>query len=193
MGGPKKSGENHDLAKALAHPMRVRILEVLSERVACPKDMSDMLKEPLGNVSYHTNVLREFGFIEEVRKEPRLGAVAHFYRTIPQAAPSARRFQEVPKSLRGNVAAESLGSFTAHAVAALEEGTFQRREGSILAWMPVVVDPKGWQDLLRIVKGAESRISRVAADCAQRFDEHTEQIPTAVTLSAFEISPESEG
>src|SRR3954465_3947179 len=73
------------IAKALAHPLRARILQRLGERVARPGDLALELGAPLGVVSYHVRMLRDYECVELVRTEPRRGALQHFYR--PAARP----------------------------------------------------------------------------------------------------------
>ena len=80
---PAKSTEatlDRRLIRALGHPVRVRALEVLSERVASPSELAKELREPLGNVAYHVKILEENDAIELVRTAPVRGALEHFYR-----------------------------------------------------------------------------------------------------------------
>lgn len=57
-----------NLAKALSHPLRQRILERLSEGdEASPNQLARVLDAPLGNVAYHVRVLHRLGFVELVR------------------------------------------------------------------------------------------------------------------------------
>jgi DNA-binding transcriptional ArsR family regulator len=68
------------LIKALGHPVRVRALEVLHQRIASPSELAKELREPLGNVAYHVKILEENDAIELVRTAPVRGALEHFYR-----------------------------------------------------------------------------------------------------------------
>jgi DNA-binding transcriptional ArsR family regulator len=74
------------LVRALAHPLRVQILEILSERVASPNDLSEELGVDLGHVAYHTRTLDRCGCVELVDTAQRRGATEHFYKTAPGAA-----------------------------------------------------------------------------------------------------------
>jgi DNA-binding transcriptional ArsR family regulator len=67
-------------AKAYSHPLRARILRLLGEGVRSPGDLAVELGKPLGVVSYHVRMLRDYGMVELVRTEPRRGALQHFYR-----------------------------------------------------------------------------------------------------------------
>jgi DNA-binding transcriptional ArsR family regulator len=74
------------LVRALAHPLRVQILEILSERVASPNDLSVELGVDLGHVAYHTRTLDRCGCLELVDTAQRRGATEHFYKTAPGAS-----------------------------------------------------------------------------------------------------------
>lgn len=69
-----------EAAKAVAHPLRARILEALAEESRSPNELAAEFNEPLGNVSYHVVVLRDLGMVELVATAPRRGAIEHFYR-----------------------------------------------------------------------------------------------------------------
>ena len=71
--------------KVVSHPLRLRMLAVLRERVASPSDLAGELDEPIGNVSYHMRTLADFGAVELVRTEPRRGAVEHYYQAVTDA------------------------------------------------------------------------------------------------------------
>src|SRR5881275_3503017 len=67
------------LAKALAHPLRTRILAALEGRTASPSELAAELDAPLGVLSYHVRRLTALGFVKLVRRVPRRGAVEHYY------------------------------------------------------------------------------------------------------------------
>jgi DNA-binding transcriptional ArsR family regulator len=77
------SKDLHMIAQGLngfAHPLRIKAL-VLFEREHSPSEISELLiGEPLGVVSYHVRMLRQYGLVEETRTAPRRGALEHFYR-----------------------------------------------------------------------------------------------------------------
>jgi len=70
------------VVKALSHPTRRRILELLQERdVASPVELAQELSIPLGTVSYHVRRLDQLGFIELASRTQRRGAIEHHYRS----------------------------------------------------------------------------------------------------------------
>src|SRR3954452_8660904 len=88
------------IAKDLADPLRARILQRLGERVASPVDLSVELGAPLGVVSYHVRMLRDYDCVELVRTEPRCGALQHFYRAIAGPNLDAEQWLTLPAGLR---------------------------------------------------------------------------------------------
>jgi diguanylate cyclase (GGDEF)-like protein/PAS domain S-box-containing protein len=70
------------VAKALSHPLRMRILERLRDRVASPNVLARELDEPLGNVAYHVRVLATLGCVELVEKKSSGAAFEHSYRAL---------------------------------------------------------------------------------------------------------------
>src|SRR3954462_11013969 len=96
------------IAKALAHPLRARILQRLGERVASPGDLAVELDAPLGVVSYHVRMLSDYDCVDLVRTEPRRGALQHFYKATapPQLEDSHERTMPLP--LRREFAGETI-------------------------------------------------------------------------------------
>src|SRR4051812_35732369 len=96
------------IAKALAHPLRARILQRLGERVASPGDLAAEFGAPLGVVSYHVRMLRDYDCVELVRTEPRRGALQHFYRATARPTLDQERWRPLPASLRQQLSGETL-------------------------------------------------------------------------------------
>ena len=87
------------LGRAVAHPLRVRILREMSRRAPrplSPVEFSRASGEPLGNVSYHLGALRKLGIAEVVATEQRRGALEHLHGLC---GPSAAAVQKLLESL----------------------------------------------------------------------------------------------
>jgi DNA-binding transcriptional ArsR family regulator len=69
------------IARMLTHPVRVKILDLLTEKgkPMSPKQLAEACELPLANIAYHVGLLDKAGFIVLRRREPRRGAVEHFY------------------------------------------------------------------------------------------------------------------
>lgn len=53
-----------ELLKVLAHPVRIKILEELTEGVKCVSDFEEMLEISQPNVSQHLSLLRTHGVVD---------------------------------------------------------------------------------------------------------------------------------
>ncbi|HLI58167.1 MAG TPA: winged helix-turn-helix domain-containing protein [Solirubrobacteraceae bacterium] len=71
--------EDPRYAKALAHPLRVRILAILQAQDASPVQLASRLDASLGTVAYHVRTLERLGLIEMVATHQRRGATEHVY------------------------------------------------------------------------------------------------------------------
>jgi DNA-binding transcriptional ArsR family regulator len=138
---------DESLIKALAHPLRWRIVETLVERgEASPVELARLLDQPLATVSHHTRVLRDHRCIELTRTEPRRGAIEHYYRPIMPAFFDDEQWRQVPIVLRRGLAGQVFRRIFAEAAAAGEAGGFDAA-GSHLDRMLLELDDDGWDEL----------------------------------------------
>ncbi len=177
-----------DLAKALAHPLRVRILEALEGRRASPTELVQELEEPLGNISYHSQVLIGIGCVEEVDTRPVRGAIEHFYTAHPRSFIGHQDWRRAPLPVRAGVTGEALRTFVERAGAAIDADTIDRREDTTLNWMPIIVDEQGWRETAEILDRALQELMAVAAASRERLGGEP-GIPVVTGLAAFETPP----
>jgi DNA-binding transcriptional ArsR family regulator len=138
---------DQSLMKALGHPLRWRIVEVLIERgEASPVQLARLLDQPLATVSHHTRVLRDLGCIELTRTEPRRGAVEHYYRALMPTFLDDEEWKRVPVVLRRSVAGQIFRRIIEEAAAAGEAGAFDA-PGSHVDRLLVELDDRGWREL----------------------------------------------
>ena len=84
--------------KAMSHPLRVRILALLDERIASPVELAGWLDSSLGTVAYHVRTLERMGLIELVRETRVRGAVEHHYRSKERPRVSDHAWAAAPRS-----------------------------------------------------------------------------------------------
>src|SRR5215218_9269181 len=113
------------IAKALAHPLRARILQRLGERVASPGDLAVELGAPLGVVSYHVRMLRDYDCVELVRTEPRRGALQHFYRATARPNLDEDQWRTLPAGLRRELSGETIQELVGDLAQAADAGHFE--------------------------------------------------------------------
>src|SRR6201994_1666711 len=92
---------DQNLVRALAHPMRVQILEALQGRTASPTELARQFRESLGVVSYHANALLDVDCIVQVRTQPKRGTIEHFYTARPRSFIGHQDWRKAPLSVRG--------------------------------------------------------------------------------------------
>jgi DNA-binding transcriptional ArsR family regulator len=80
MTGDGEHNDDNELLIALRHPLRRQILRKMAEQdPISPRQISDELREPLSNVSYHVRVLADCGAVTLVDTAPVRGSMQHFY------------------------------------------------------------------------------------------------------------------
>jgi DNA-binding transcriptional ArsR family regulator len=176
---------DQDLVRALAHPMRVRILEALQGRTASPTELAREFRESLGVVSYHANALLDVDCIEQVRTQPKRGTVEHFYTARPRSFIGHQDWRLAPRSVRGGVTNEAIRTFVEKVAAAIDAGTIDSRDDTTLNWMPMTVDEQGWQEAAAILDRTLRELTRVDADSRTRLG-GDDGIPIVTGLAAFE-------
>jgi DNA-binding transcriptional ArsR family regulator len=183
-------GITQQLAKALAHPLRVRILSSLHKGVSSPNQLSQELDEPLGNVSYHVKTLLEYDCVELVKTEPRRGAVEHFYCATERAFFSAGDWEKIPASARKGICGSILETVGQDATEALMAGTIDARTDSHISRTPLVVDEKGWSDIAALLAQTLDKAIAIQEEAATRLsNQEGEGISTKLAILHFEAPP----
>jgi DNA-binding transcriptional ArsR family regulator len=172
--------------KALAHPVRVEILELLNEREASPSEMKRMLGGTLNLINYHLRVLQDCGCVEISRTEPVRGAVKHFYRAVPRSFLGHQDLRDVPASIRGGATELSLRSFLKILSAAAEAGTLDS-DDTILSWLSLAVDEVGREEVIELSESTLQTYELIARRSRERAAAAGGQLlPLVVALAAFE-------
>jgi len=182
-------GITQQLAKALAHPLRVRILSSLSKGISSPNQLAQELGEPLGNVSYHVKTLLEYDCVELVKTEPRRGAVEHFYRATERAFFSAKDWEKIPASARKGINGVILEAIGQDAAAAMLANTIESRSDSHISRTPMVLDEAGWDELTKLLSDTLNRAIEIQEEAASRLaEEETDPISSTLAILNFETA-----
>ncbi len=178
------------LVRALCHPLRVQILELLSDRVASPNWLSEQLDASLSHVAYHTRTLDKCGCLVLVETAQKRGATEHFYKATPDAFVGSPAWRDVPRPVLGGISGATLQTFLDKAVAALEAGTLDGRKDTIFRWMPLLLDQQGWDEVVTIMEAATEEILAAQRQSQDRIAETGlgDAISTVVGLASFETS-----
>src|SRR4051794_29906121 len=168
-GRTRPPGETSEarIAKALAHPLRARILQRLGERVASPGDLAVELDAPLGVVSYHVRMLRDYDCVELVRTEPRRGALQHFYKATARPNLDDAQWRTLPSQLRRELAGETIQEVVNDLAGAADAGTLDDSE-LVLTRTPLELDDKAFRKLNKLLAKTHEQALSIAAESAAR-------------------------
>lgn len=177
------------VVKALSHPTRRRILELLQEReLASPVELAGDLGMPLGTVSYHVRRLESLGFIELASRTQRRGAIEHHYRASASLdRPRRRRAAGVADggSERARVAIEAVED----AQGALARGGFDTPSAGAYGRL-LLLDARGATQASAAVRRSLASVERIGRASERRIEaaRGRAEIATATAVCAlFEL------
>jgi DNA-binding transcriptional ArsR family regulator len=176
------------LVKALNHPVRVKALTILTEKVASPKEISAQIEIPLSNVSYHVRVLDELGLVEIVEEESVRGSVAHFYKAVERPLIDNPDWEKLSPKVRSAFSGYVIETLMSDAAASLAAGVFDQREDRHLSRTPLTLDEKGWHKVSEIQAKALNQILKEQAAATERLGKSKGKAIQAVAgMTCFEL------
>jgi DNA-binding transcriptional ArsR family regulator len=180
------------LVKALAHPLRIRILGVLEQRSATPKELAELLDVQLENLSYHVRTLRDFGFIKLERRRMVKGAVEHRYGMVARPEITAAAWEQLPAMVREALDAASLDQIWDVVTRAAAQDKMSRPE-SQMARLVARLDEQGMAEMSEVVSHTVDRLVEIEKQSAQRLRKHkSPEIPTVLIAMLFD-APDEDG
>ena len=159
--------------KALSHPLRVRILALLQERTASPRELAGWLGASLGTVAYHVRTLHDVGLIELVDTTQVRGAIAHHYRAIERPAVSGEEWAAAGPVVKQAAVGAALQTIDAYARAAAAAGGFDRAEAQ-LSRTNLRLDAKGWNQAAKACDKLLGELRRIEENAAKRLGKDPE-------------------
>lgn len=176
--------------KALAHPLRFRVLIVLSERVASPKEVARELDQPLGRVSHHVRSLARMGAIELVETRPRRGALEHFYRATIRPRIDDAEWSALPATLRQSIMSDALRKALMDAGAAAGAAGFEHPLAHTSITL-LQLDAQGREEVARLLASVLDEVVAVEARVRERGGGDAE--PTELVMLHFDRKADSAG
>jgi predicted ArsR family transcriptional regulator len=178
------------LATAVGHPTRARVLTVLNDRVASPKELAAEINEPLNNVAYHVDILKELGCIELVKTKQSGGGrvVEHFYRATQRSYFDQDAWEQLGEKERHTVAAMIMRMSSEDINEAMATGTFYDPGDNHISRTPLIVDRPGWDEVTAILDQALLELLKVpeaVANRAESADTKVESMPIRVAIIQF--------
>jgi hypothetical protein len=187
-----KDSNSSRLAKALAHPIRIKILAAMNAptRRLSPSDFGREKGITVGHASYHFRKLEKFGFIKLVDTQPVRGSVEHYYEPVEKALAWKREWEAMAPILKQNLTATALGSFVEALGECIDAGTFDRNPDSHLSWDRARVDKKGFQEQAELMVETLQRFMAIQKTSGERLKESGDPgIVGFFVLGLFESPP----
>lgn len=158
---------DHDLVKAMAHPLRYELLMKLNGRTASPMELSREVAASVGTVSYHLRLLEQMGFAELVDQKQRRGAVEHFYRATQRAWFSNQGWTRLPGPVRRSIAGATLSSISESIQRAEGNKAFENPDLH-LSSTDLELDEQGYAEVCEVLDSALQEVMDIQAASAKR-------------------------
>jgi DNA-binding transcriptional ArsR family regulator len=159
------SGDVRDpsVLRAFGHPLRLRLLTVITEMgEASSALLARELDVPLSTVGHHVRILRDLGYLEPTRTEPRRGAVERYYRATTAPFVGDSEWERLPIALRRGIANQLLGQVLVEAYEAGHADGFETA-GAHLTRTMLELDARGWRELSQAVMAFLKRVEALQA------------------------------
>jgi DNA-binding transcriptional ArsR family regulator len=176
-----------EVVKAMAHPLRFRILVALEERVASPKQIADDLGEPLGRVGHHVRMLARLGAVELVGTRPRRGATEHFYRAVVRPLFDDAVWAALPRATRRALFGPTVRRIVEDTVDAAERNGFDHPLAHV-SYMLLELDPAA---RVQVAAALEAAVREVLEIQRRARDRDCELEQTEVAIMHFDRAPVS--
>lgn len=174
------------LVKALAHPIRIKILGILEHRTATPKETARELGLPVENVSYHFRTLRQHGFIKLERTRQVRGAVEHHYRSVARPRITEQAWEQLPDVVKRAMTDANLGQLGDVIQRAADQGSFARPD-SHLSRMPHTLDDKAFAQASKVMTEALAKIAKLEDEAERRISQGKgDPLPAVAVVMLFE-------
>ncbi len=171
---------------ALGHRTRVQILIVLNEGIFTAAQLSQMIEEPLNNVSNHLRKMLDDGSIEIAKEERRGNFVLYWYKAVEIPCYTQEVAEEMTPLQQQMTVGAIVQSGTAEVFAGLYAGKL-RDPRSVLYWDWYHLDRQGRQDLEAENDRYLERVREIEAESTNRRARSGEESTSMLlNLAVFE-------
>lgn len=176
--------DDERIIKAMANPLRWRLLLALDDGVASPIQLSRRLAEPLGRVSHHIRVLHALEAVELVATEPRRGAVEHFYRAVVRPVFDDDVWAQLPRGTRRALFGEHLARIGGDVSRAAESGGFDHPRAHV-SYIQLDLDDEGMDAVADVLIEAVERVTAIRAGAKKRLADGPARLQTELAILHF--------
>jgi hypothetical protein len=183
------------MGKVFADPVALAIIDVLNRADATPNE----LHQTLGDVASPRQILEkcqqmtELGWLVQLDDGrpggTHRGARIVRFRAATPTASEAAIYRSIPKSLRKGESWQVFDRFSTASLAALRNGTFNSRPDRHLTLNQLLVDERGWAQVIEAVHECAEFLAKVDQDTQRRREAVGRVSSIGLLVSAFEAPP----
>jgi DNA-binding transcriptional ArsR family regulator len=175
------------LVKALGHPIRIEILDILKVEPSSAARIQRKLENvSLNLVSHHIKVLKELDCIELVETVTRRGAKERIYRAVEPFILSPEGWDALTPKMQVSLTMSILEKVSKDLARSLGAGKFDEISDSHLSGSPLKLDREGWSEIVDLLAGTLGRVLEIGDTSAERAEASDEaQIPVTVVIMQF--------
>lgn len=182
--------ERSTSASVLAHPLRVRVLEILNERDMSPVEFCREGLAPenmdVSHVAYHFRELAEYGCLTVVEENKRRGSIEHVYRGIGRAYFSDAEWSDIQPAERTRISKTVFQGLLARVEGAMMAETFDADEDRHLSWIAMHLDAQGWREMSTALAAVFGELEQIRAEAEDRLATSPEQgFPCTAAVLGF--------
>jgi DNA-binding transcriptional ArsR family regulator len=175
--------------RAVAHPLRHRLLAMLAERPSTPARLAATLGAKVNVVAYHVRRLSELGFVELVEVRRGRGGMEHVYAAPRHVTFTDAAWEQLQPDERTRVIVTGLRQLWAYVKRAAVAYGFERRD-SHFTRTPLRLDEPGWRKLAAATKDWLRIAASIEREVAERQPD--ELFDAGLVIMLFEAKPFSE-
>lgn len=185
---------DEQLALVISSDHTVKVLTVLFEREASPKEIAVRLGLKVPTVSHHVKKLLRMGVIELVAEREVRGAIQHIYRAVLRPLVSTEEWGKLDVGVRQQFSVWIVQLILADAAKSFAAKLFDARTNNHLSRTPMVVDEEGVDEVAEIQNRALDEIIQVEATSAGPMVHSGEAGLNLISaMMCFELPEPSEG
>ncbi len=178
--------------RALAHPLRIRILAMLEERASSPVRLSAQLDASLGTVAYHVRTLEQLGLVKLVSTRQRRGATEHYYQALEHPGFTDEAWEGLEPAAKQRLLSAMLRQIGEYAHRSAAAGGFDDADAHITR-TALKLDELGRSELAGVTKRWLEDVERIEAGAQERLeragDPHAEPIDVGLVIMLFRALP----
>ena len=147
-----------------------------------------LTKARAGRVSHHIRELESAGFVEEVRAEPRRGALEHYFKAVERPIVTAEEAAEWTQEQREEFTRYIISCVARDIGLAMEHRTLDADEHieRHVTRTPLLLDSRGFSDLLAAYMKVFNRAYEIQAESDQRRAKTGEEgLPVSSVLATI--------